>query len=872
MRLGPGMRIGTYEIIEALGAGGMGEVYRALDTKLKRDVAIKALPEEFFRNPDRIARFQREAELLASLNHAHIAGIYELEESGDSRFLVLELVEGETLAERVTRGPMPLDEALGVASQICEAIEAAHEKNVIHRDLKPANIKLTAGGNVKLLDFGLARMLETEPTGFAQVTSPTAMTMGDAVIGTAAYMSPEQARGKGVDKRTDIWAFGCVLFEMLTARQAFRGETVSDTIAAILTRNLNLSDLPKDTPPQVRELIRRCTEKDPRLRLHDIADVRIEISETVARPAETPAPLLHTSRRTAALLVLGVLLSVLSFAAGLKIEKIWDVPPPPATWSGSLLVGGSTIGWGPRVSPDGRRVAFIVMVDAQSQVALMDAESGTWDVLTRLPQPGVHIHVSWSRDGSKLYFTRGSTLGVNVYSIPSVGGEERLVLDDAYFPEPLPDGSMLVTRSRGAGQSQVYHFWPESNRMEPLPVYLASPLDPPVPIRAFADGKEAVFFGRSMTSAGVDPQPHLQIIDLMTKQIRQLDSNLGVDAVWWPVSVDRNHFVLSDSPTGDLHRVVAIDPAAQLPPRELFTLTSRFSGLDMAQDGTVFVDQQDNTLEILKIAPSGGSIQSIARAQAYLLKSQTIELPDGRVIVPHLVSGRPRLMLTKANKLATPLVDTPEDTSGPISIVGKDLVAFLLGRGTGQSVAIASLSDHRIVRRIPLTPAASITQLAASVDGSILYYVTDDTVWEVPSAGGEPRKVTLAHSIAVDPGGREIILQRIGTDSSVRLFRMPLQGGSEEEIKINGDVRVGDVPLAANAVNKDRKILITTALDSYTWYWQVSILDLKSGKAKHIPTSFAGDILYAGWTSDGQILATGVNTEGSIWRFRPLTQ
>jgi len=222
------------------------------------------------------------------------------------------------------------------------------------------------------------------------------------------------------------------------------------------------------------------------------------------------------------------------------------------------------------------------MVDAQSQVALMDAESGTWDVLTRLPQPGVHIHVSWSRDGSKLYFTRGSTLGVNVYSIPSVGGEERLVLDDAYFPEPLPDGSMLLTRSRGDGQSQVYHFWPESNRMEPLPVYLSSPLDPPFPIRAFADGKAAVFFGRTMTAAGLDPQPHLQIIDLMTKQIHPLDSNIGSNAASWPVSVDRNHFVLSDSPTGDLHRVVAIDPSAQLAPRELFTLTSRFSGLDMA--------------------------------------------------------------------------------------------------------------------------------------------------------------------------------------------------------------------------------------------------------------------------------------------------
>src|SRR5262245_36028076 len=199
MRLEPGSKIGTYEIVGTLGAGGMGEVYRAHDTRLKRDVAIKTLPEEFSSSSDRIARFQREAEVLASLNHANIAGIYDLQESGDSRFLVLELVEGETLAEVLARGPMPLGQVLRVAIQICEAIEAAHEKNIIHRDLKPANIKFTPDGDVKLLDFGLARMLETEERSVGP-GAPTAMTSGNVVLGTVAYMSPEQARGKPVDK------------------------------------------------------------------------------------------------------------------------------------------------------------------------------------------------------------------------------------------------------------------------------------------------------------------------------------------------------------------------------------------------------------------------------------------------------------------------------------------------------------------------------------------------------------------------------------------------------------------------------------------------------------------------------------------------
>ena len=536
---------------------------------------------------------------------------------------------------------MPLDEALRVATQICEAIEAAHEKNVIHRDLKPANIKLTPDDNVKVLDFGLARMFEPESTGSNRLsTSPTLMTVGGVILGTAAYMSPEQARGKTVDKRTDIWAFGCVLFEMLSGRQAFGGETVSDIIAAILSRSPDMTVLPKGTPRKIRDLLRRCIEKDPRLRLHDIADARIEIAETINAPAEF-VPVERVSRgKTAIFLGLGCLFAVLAFAAGMWIEN--PRAEPPAEWSGSLLVGGSTVAWGPRISPDGRTVAFIVMVDAQTQVALMDAESGNWDVLTKRPESGQHLHASWSRDGSKVYFTRGATTGVNVYSIPSVGGEERLVLDNAYFPEPLPDGSLLVTRSKGTGQPQLYRFWPEDSRMEPLPVFLTKGLDPLVPVRAFPDGKEAVFFGKAMTSKGLDPEPDLHAIDLSSKVTRKLASKLGVNADLWPVSVDSAHSILSDSPSGDLHRVVAIDRTDGVSSKVLFPLTGRFSGLDMAADGTVFVDQQNNTLEVLRINRSGGSVRHIAKTEAYFLRSHTVELSDGRVIVPGVVSGRPK--------------------------------------------------------------------------------------------------------------------------------------------------------------------------------------------------------------------------------------
>jgi len=371
-----------------------------------------------------------------------------------------------------------------------------------------------------------------------------------------------------------------------------------------------------------------------------------------------------------------------------------------------------------------------------------------------------------------------------------------------------------------------------------------------------------------MSEKGLDVEPDLHAIDLSTKVTRKLASKLGVNADLWPISVDRDHSVLSDSPSGDLHRVVTIDRTDGISSKVLFTLTGRFSGLDMAEDGTMFVDQQNNTLQVLRINRSGGSAQRIAKAESYLLRSHTVELSDGRVIVPGIVSGRPRLMLTRTNKLATSLIDTDEETSGPITVVGGDRVAFLLGSGPAKSVAIASLLDRRIIRRISVPDAASIIQLASSADGKILYYVSENTVWEMSSDGIEPRKITTANSIAVDPDRGQMILQRIGPDLSVHLFRMPLTGGTEQEIKIKDGVRMGDMPLATNAVGKDGKILVTTALNANTWYWQISIFDPKNGTAKSVPTDFAGDILYGGWTSDGEILAMGVNTEGSIWRFR----
>jgi serine/threonine protein kinase len=335
MTVTAGTRLGAYEIVALIGAGGMGEMYHARDTKLNRDVALKILPELFAADPERLARFKREAQVLASLNHPNIGAIYGFEESsevvgaGFSRpvqALVLELVDGPTLADRIAHGPMPLDEALAIARQIAEALEAAHEQGIVHRDLKPANIKLRPDGMVKVLDFGLAKAFEAEPVAAAAlsmsptITSPAATRIG-TILGTAAYMSPEQARGKAVDRRSDIWAFGCVLYEMLTGHRPFDGSEVTDVLARVLEREPDYAALPTHTPEAIRRLIRRCLEKDPRERLPHIGLARLDIKDARSE-ATSPATRLSQSPGRAAAIRYGTLAS-LAVILDAVVSGVW---------------------------------------------------------------------------------------------------------------------------------------------------------------------------------------------------------------------------------------------------------------------------------------------------------------------------------------------------------------------------------------------------------------------------------------------------------------------------------------------------------------------------------------------------------------------
>jgi serine/threonine protein kinase len=382
MSLLVGARLGPYEITGSLGAGGMGEVYRARDTELGREVAVKVLPADFHADPDRLARFQREAQVLASLNHPSIAAIHGLERTGGVPALVLELVEGETLADRLVHGPLPLDETVQIAKQIADALEVAHDRSIVHRDLKPANVKVRPDGTVKVLDFGLAKAIEPERAGRASgrvssTMSPTvvspAMTQAGFILGTAAYMSPEQAKGRDVDGRADIWAFGCVVYEMLTGRRAFPGDDVTDTLAAVVLRDPDWSALPASTPDPIRRLLIRCLRKDPKRRLHHIADARHELDEpqsVVAVASATPAPHRRYARLGLEVFVVSALAAVAVWQtmraprAGEGAGPIrFSVAPPPGVQVPDV---GDPVN---RISPDGRRLVFTYTTsDGQSQL------------------------------------------------------------------------------------------------------------------------------------------------------------------------------------------------------------------------------------------------------------------------------------------------------------------------------------------------------------------------------------------------------------------------------------------------------------------------------------------------------------------------
>lgn len=878
MALARGTKVGPYEVVEMLGAGGMGEVYRARDSRLKRDVALKVVLQHLANDPRRMARFEREAQFLACINHSNIASIYGLEESGDVRAFVMELVEGFTLAERLARGPIPLNEALEIGRQIAEALEYAHERGIVHRDLKPANIKLTPDDSVKVLDFGLAKALSDDFSSSDPSTSPTLTadaTRAGIILGTAAYMSPEQARGRTIDRRTDVWAFGCVLFEMLTGKLAFAGETTTDTLAAVLTKEPALEQLPAATPSSIRRLISKCLQKQPRTRLQAIGDARVEIEDYLADKSSGEAGQFRgkdiqghdvnkqVSRWRSAAISASLLVAM---AAGALAWWLKAETAKHQDWAADMIAG-PTVSMGPRISPDGHTLAFQAMIENLTQVAVSSPDTGNWTVLTHDRQHGFVNEISWDPDGSKLYYDRTVGVPVGIYSVPALGGNERLILDRAGSPEALPDHSLLIIREDDNARWRIYHFWPDSQRLEPLPGWVS--IGTTTPLRVFPDGKEAVFNG--MVSE-TDSLVHLYVMDIASGKTRRLAPDLPArrNNESYPIATTAdNRAVLVDIPAGDLHRIVIVPRDGKGTIQTVMTLTKPPWYLDCAKDGTLYLDQVDRPHEILRFPVSGGQPEILGSSDTYVPAGQymdPVETTDGRFLLDTEFSGKGRLLIGKPGQDFVPLLDTNDETSSPATSLANNEAAFVLGSGNAAVVVIASITEGRIVRRLQGTKGRHITALAASPDSTTLYFGADGYIWSIPAADGLAQKVAAGENVSINPIGDELVITSNVVSNPV-LTRVPATGGKAQDVHLANGQGMAPVPTGARAISRQGKMLVNTS-PTDSWFYRVAILDLKTGLITPIKVSYAGDTLSGNWAPDGRVISVGLPLKSRVWRFQ----
>ena len=611
MILAPGSRIGAYEIAAKLGEGGMGEVWRAKDTKLGREVAIKVLPQAFTQDAERLARFEREARVLASLNHPNVGAIYGFEEQDGTCALVMELVDGPTIAERLSSGSLPLDEALAVFRQIAEALDAAHAQGVIHRDLKPHNVKLRADGTVKVLDFGLAKAGDpivasrsSDPTFSPTLTTPAATAAG-MILGTAAYMSPEQARGRVVDKRTDVWAFGAMLFECLSGRRLFDGETVTDTLAAVLRAEIEWDRLPSGLPAPLRNLLRRCLERDARNRLHDIADARIVLDELLAgkHAVETAvAPSTPPARRAS-----GWIATAFAAGAALGALALWLASPATDPGSASVaptsfrqltsLPGGESQ---PAIAPDGQSFAYVKVVDGQADIFVQRVDGRNPILLTGSCKDD-DVDPAFSPDGRLLAF-RSDCSGGGLFVVGATGESVRKVTDFGFSPAWSPDGREIAVVTERLGLP-----WGRVSKSELWAIDLASgerrrisEHDAMEPSWS-PDGKRIAFWGLRGSSSDRD----IWTVAADGSQLQEDaaaavldDAHLDWSPTWAP---DGSALFFASTRGGTMNLwSVAVDRASGRPQAEPTPLTAPSSWVgwtSLSRDGRrlVFVDRNERT-------------------------------------------------------------------------------------------------------------------------------------------------------------------------------------------------------------------------------------------------------------------------------------
>jgi Tol biopolymer transport system component len=794
-----GKTFAHYEVTEQIGAGGMGEVFKARDTRLGRDVALKFLPESFAADTERLHRFEREAKLLAALNHPNIAAIYGIEQSEGAHFLVLELVPGEDLAERISHGPLPVDDALRMALQIAEALEAAHEQGVIHRDLKPGNVVVNPDGVVKVLDFGLAKALEADRDNSGLSHSPTLLasspTVQGVILGTAGYMSPEQARGKTVDRRADIWAFGCVLLEMLSGRQTFAGETVSDTLASVLKTEPDWDSLPDDTPPAIVRLLRRCLDKDPRTRLRDIGEARILIERALRGEGDEAAPAAPSAAGTSGMswrwrlawLAAGV---VVTAAVGTAAWTLKPNAPQPPLRKFSLTVerghqGGPS---DPVISPDGTNVVYVVGGRLRVQ-ELDELKPREIEVEGEADMP------FWSPDGAYIgYLANG-----NLWKIPVSGGTSVKVCD----PQPSftggrgacwsADGRIIYSYGSSGlqevtdqgGDPRVFHdIDPEKygDFHEPslLPggkgvLYVAHRINgTPDTIELFADGEEKILVqvdGQRLWHPQYAPSGHVVY--------RRSGANAGIWAV--PFSLSRLDV------TGEPFLVAAdgVYPS-------------------VAKDGTlVYLRGDTDVNHILRWVSRDGVV------------GDSISVPEREYAEPSLSPDGSRLAITEYD--------------------GDEVDVWIhdLKRGTRT--------------RFTFDEGAQ-AQAVWSPDGKLIYYCdtgSDSIFVRAADGTGVPRSVVKGRAPAITADGRYLVYHVQGGKSQEDIWYLEMEDGAQPKPFLVTPAREGLVSLSP-----DGRYIAYESDESGNF--QVFVKRFPGGEGKWQASTDGGE--YPFWGRDGRTL------------------
>ena len=796
MALTPGTRLGPYEIAARIGAGGMGEVYRATDTSLKRTVAIKVLPDSLATDTDRLARLQREAEVLASLNHPNIAQIHGLERNA----LVMEFVEGPTLADRIALGPLPVDEALAIARQIADALESAHERSIIHRDLKPANIKVRPDGLVKVLDFGLARALDASPSGASSartladsptITSP-AMTAAGVILGTASYMSPEQARGHSVDRRTDVWAFGCVLFEMLTGRRVFDGSSVVDAIGAALHKDPEWHLLPSATPPAVRATLERCLQKDLRQRARDLGDVRLALDGGFsARQVEAPAAATPRTRwwpLALAVLVTAVIVGPAAWMARrppdapARAPVRFQIPPPTGTEFGTFF----------SISPNGRTLVFQVMESGRGQRYWMQSlDTNTATALTRVT--AINSSQFWSPDSRYFaYADAGELKRIAVAGGPpeviaslarnfgggTWGGDGTILFGSPSGPlmrVPASGGTPVAITALDAARQEIGHLNPWLLRDGRHFIYMRS---------SRIAGNSGLWVGS--LDAAPDAQPRDRFV--ATSQGAVLAPGSGSEPDY--VLFTRDGSLVAQA--FDMNTLTLVGEATQIAER-VGIGPSTYAQVWASENGTLVYRRLD--------AGSGGTPAFFDRTGRELRVVAGIN--DAPALYPRLSRDGTRLALVIAGDLWI------YDLGGrpPVRLTSGALTYSPIWTRDGKSI-IYELSGSVGMRMLPadgngvtpqrVSPAGHYHPLDMSMDGQTLissWAMPDRQGWRVmqgPLADVKPAPVfesSLSEGFggaALSPDGRWLAYESTATGTSEIWVRAYPSGGSPVRVSLSG--------------------------------------------------------------------------------------